>query len=91
MHQRLDNKVIERNNFQDYKYKSESMQHLTISGRPALGAVVDYVGTGQKMVEYLTWIDGEKSRVLFAGRMPASALADFQVRFDAVIRSAKVP
>jgi hypothetical protein len=43
------------------------------------------------MVEYLTWIDGEKSRVAFVARMPAAELADFQGRFDALIQSAIVP
>ena len=91
MNQRLDDKLAERNNFQDYKFRAESVQHLTIGGRPALSAVADYVSTGQKMVEYLTWFDGEKSRVLFAGRIPASEFADFQVRLGPVIQSAIVP
>jgi hypothetical protein len=59
---RLDDKVMQRNNF----------QHLTIGERPALSAVADYLNTERKMVEHLTWIDGEKSRVLFGGRIPAS-------------------
>jgi hypothetical protein len=67
------------------------VQHITIGGRPALSAIADYVRAGQKMVEYLTWVDGEKSRVVFVGRMPASELANFQPRFDAVIQSAVVP
>ncbi|MGD0298707.1 MAG: hypothetical protein ABSE86_16510 [Bryobacteraceae bacterium] len=88
---RLDDKVIQRNNFQGYKYRPESVQHTTVGGRPALSAVADYLTAGQKMVEYLTWIDGESSRALFAGRMPAAELADFQTRFDPIIRSAVVP
>jgi len=91
MNGRLDDKTMQRNNFQGYKYRTESVQYITIGGRPALSAVADYVSVGQKMVEYLTWIDGEKSRVLFAGRVPASELADFQSRFDTVIQSAVVP
>jgi hypothetical protein len=43
------------------------------------------------MVEYLTWVDGEKSRVVFVGRVRAAELADFQMRFDPVIQSAVVP
>jgi hypothetical protein len=88
---RLDDKTMQRNNFQGYKYRAESVQHTTIGGRPALSAVADYVSVGQKMVEYLTWIDGEKSRVVFVGRVPAAELADFQTRFDPVIQSAVVP
>ncbi len=88
---RLDDKASQRNNFQDYRDRPESVQHLTIGGRPALSAVADYVSAGQKMVEYLTWVDGEKSRVVFVGRIPASELADFQTRFDPLIQSAVVP
>jgi hypothetical protein len=43
------------------------------------------------MVESLTWVEGEKSRVVFVGRVPASDLTDFQGRFDEVIRSVVVP
>jgi hypothetical protein len=91
MSRRLDSKMAQRNNFEGYTYRTESVQNTTIGGKPALSAVADYVRTGQKMVEYLTWIDGEKSRVAFVARMPASELADFQGRFDAVIQSALVP
>ena len=88
---RLDDKAIQRNNLQGYQYRTESVQHLTVGGRPALSAVADYASVGQKMVEYLTWVDGEKSRVVFVGRVAASELADFQSRFDPVIQSVHVP
>lgn len=91
MDRRLDSKVIQRNNFQNYRFRAESLQHSTIGGQPALTAVADYVRAGQPRVEYLTWIDGEKSRVVFSARMPASELANFQPRFEELIRSATVP
>jgi hypothetical protein len=91
MSRRLDSKLAQRNNFEGYTYRSDSVRNSTIGGRPALSAVADYVRAGQKMTEYLTWIDGEKSRVAFVARMPESELADFQGRFDAVIQSAIVP
>jgi hypothetical protein len=88
---RLDSKVAQRNNFEGYKFRSDSVRQTTIGGRPALGAVADYVSAGQQMVEYITWIDGERSRVLFSARMPAAELPAFQSRFDAVIESVAVP
>lgn len=88
---RLDVKVAQRNNFQSYKYRPDSVQHTTIGGRPALSAVADYVSVGKKRVEYLTWIDGEKSRVVFTVRLPASEFTDFRTLFDPVIQSAIVP
>jgi hypothetical protein len=91
LERRLDSKAIQRNNFEGYKYRPESVQHTTIGGQPALSAIADYVQTGQQRVEYLTWIDGEKSRVVFAARLRASELASFQSRFEAVIQSAVVP
>jgi hypothetical protein len=91
MNDRLDAKATQRNNFQSYAYRPESVQHTTINGRPALSAVADYVMAGQKMVEYLTWVDGEKSRAVFAGRVPPGELANFQTLFDSVIQSAVVP
>jgi len=91
MASRLDSKAAQRNNFPGYTYRTESVQHTTINGRPALSALADYVRTGQKMVEYLTWIDGENSRAIFTARMPEPALTNFQARFDAVVQSAVVP
>jgi hypothetical protein len=91
MERRLDSKAAQRNNFQGYTYRTDSVQHTTIGGRPALSAVADYVRAGQKMVEYVTWVDGEKSRVAFVARMPEVELADFQGRLDAVIQSVVVP
>jgi hypothetical protein len=91
MKDRLDVKATQRNNFQGYTYRPESVQHTTINGRPALSAVADYVIAGQKMVEYLTWVDGEKSRVVFGARVPPEELVNFQALFDPVIQSAVVP
>jgi hypothetical protein len=91
MNDRLDVKATQRNNFQNYTYRTESVQHTTVNGRPALSVVADYVMAGQKMVEYLTWVDGEKSRAVFAGRVPPGELANFQALFDPVIQSAVVP
>jgi len=91
MKDRLEAKATQRNNFQGYTYRPESVQHTTINGRPALSAVADYVMAGQKMVEYLTWVDGEKSRVVFAGRVPPEDLVNFQAILDPVIQSAVVP
>jgi hypothetical protein len=91
MNDRLNVKAMQRNNFQGYTYRPESVQHTTINGHPALSAVADYVMAGQKMVEYLTWVDGERSRVVFAGRVPPDELANFQALFDPLIQSAVVP
>lgn len=91
MDRRLDSKVIQRNNFEGYKYRPESVQHTAIAGDPAVSAIADYVRAGQPRVEYLTWIDGEKSRAVFSARMPASKLEAFRPRFEAVIQSAIVP
>jgi hypothetical protein len=67
------------------------VRQTTVGGKPVLSAVADHVRTGQQMVEYLTWIDGVKSRALFAVRLPAAELPGFQSRFDAVIQTAVVP
>lgn len=88
---RLDSKLMQRNNFEGYKYRPQSVQHTTIGGQPALSGVADYVRAGQARVEYFTWIDGEKSRVVFSARMPAPELAAFQPRFEDLIQSAMVP
>jgi hypothetical protein len=59
--------------------------------KPALSAVADYVSAGKPRVECIAWIDGEKSRVVFSSRMPATELAVFQARFEALVQSAVVP
>lgn len=91
MSRRLDSKVAQRNNFEGYRYRPDTIQQGTVAGKPGLRAVADYVRAGQQMVEYITWVDGDKSRVAFSARMPASELPAFQSRFDDVIQTAVVP
>jgi len=91
MKARLDDKLIQRNNFQNYKYREESVQYTTIGGRPALSAIADYKTGERPMVECLTWVDGDKSRVVFVGRIPASELAGFETSVAPLIQSAIVP
>lgn len=87
----VDAKLKERINFEGYKYRTGSLQHAAINGKPSISVIADYTRAGQKMVEYMTWIDGEQSRVVFVCRIPAAKLPDFQPRFDTVIQSAVVP
>lgn len=91
MSRHLDSKVAQRNNFEGYKYRSDSVRQTTVGGKPALSAVADYVSAGKQMVEYITSIDGTTSRVLFSARLSATEFPRFQSRFDAVIQSAVVP
>ncbi len=51
MERRLDVKVAQRNNFEGYKFRTDSVQKTTIGGKPALSAVADYTRTGEQMVE----------------------------------------
>jgi hypothetical protein len=91
MERRLDTRTMQRNDFEGYRYRAESVQHSTVGGQQALSAVADYLRAGQKMVESSTWIDGEKSRVVFTARLPESDLGNFESRFDTLIQSAVVP
>jgi hypothetical protein len=91
LNRRIDNRMRERNNFEGYKYRSDSVRQMTIGGRAALSGIADYLRNGQQMVEYTTWVEGEKSRVVFGSRMPATSLPGFQSRFDTAIQSAVVP
>ena len=91
LNRRIDNRMRERNNFEAYKYRSESVRQIAIGGRAALSGIADYLRNGQQMVEYTTWVEGEKSRVVFGSRMPGTSLPGFQSRFDTVIQSAVVP
>ena len=91
MERRLDTRLAQRNNFEGYKYRPDSLQRTTIGGKPALSVAADYTSAGQAMVECITWVDGETSRVAFTARMPAAAYPAFASRFDAIIQSAIVP
>jgi hypothetical protein len=74
-----------------YWVRAESVQQKYIGGKQAVSAVADYVEKGQKMVEYMTWINTENSRVFFFARGAASDFPGFQARFDEIINSAIVP
>jgi hypothetical protein len=82
---------VGRPNWPHSRSASRLVRQTIVGDKPALSAVADYASAGQQMVEYITWIDGQRSRVNFSARMPASALPGFQSRFDAMIQSAVVP
>ena len=74
-----------------YWVRAESVQEKFIGGKQAISAVADYVERGQKMVEYMVWINTENSRVFFFARGGATDFPGFQARFDEIINSALVP
>ena len=88
---RLDARVAQRNNFQSYRFRPDSVQRTTIGGHPAISAVADYVSAGQQKVEYITWIDAPNCRVLFRVQVSATVFPAFQPRFDELIRSVAFP
>jgi hypothetical protein len=75
-----------------YEIPADSIQKISINGRPAISAIGRYQQTdGQKMAELLTWIVTEHTEVHFYAMVPVDILPDVQWRFDQMVQSAMVP
>jgi hypothetical protein len=56
LEQRLDDKGLQRNGYQDYRFRKDSVQHLTVNGNQGLSVVADFVNAGEKKAEYHAWV-----------------------------------
>jgi len=88
---RLEDKGLQRNGYQDYRFRKDSVQHITVNGNQGLSVVADYVNLGEKKAEYHTWVYTANTHVYFNARVPEAQLAAVQSRFDALIQSAVIP
>ena len=75
----------------DYRIRSDSAERREVGGWPALSCVADFTLHGVKMVEYMTWVNGEKATAFFFARIPAAGLAALRQRLDPVIETLKLP
>ena len=91
LERRLDDKGLQRDGYQDYRFRKESVQHITVNGNEGLSVVADYVNLGEKKSEYHTWIYTAKTHVYLNARVPEVQLAAVQSRFYALIQSTVVP
>jgi tetratricopeptide (TPR) repeat protein len=74
-----------------WKERPESAQERTISGKPGISVVADYMNNGKPWVEYLIWINTGKTFTQFFGQAPADQLAVLQQGVDTVANSAVIP
>jgi|SRR5580698_603216 hypothetical protein len=91
LEQRLDDKGLQRNGYQDYRFRKDSVQHLTVNGNQGLSVVADFVNAGEKKAEYHAWVYTAKTHVYFSTRVPEEKLSVVQSRFEALIQSAVIP
>jgi tetratricopeptide (TPR) repeat protein len=87
----IPQKVLQRLSFQDYKVRANSIQPLSIGGNQAIQASADFVEQGNVMIEYLTWIYTEKTRVFFFARFKASEFQNLKDPIDQLIATSMVP
>jgi hypothetical protein len=89
-----------------YDIPAETVQPMTINGRQAIIAIGQYQGVRpeslhrgprpavsnvEQMIEYMTWIDTEKTRAFFFARVPEPDLPLLRPLFDEFVRSARFP
>jgi hypothetical protein len=87
----VQQKALQRLNLQDYTVRAGSVQMRTIDGKQAISALADYVENGSQMTEYLTWIFGDKTRVLVFSRAPSAEMQTLKPRIDQLVSSTVVP
>jgi hypothetical protein len=87
----VQQKALQRLSLQDYTVRAGSVQMRTIDSKQAISALADYVENGSQMTEYLTWIFGDKTRVLVFSRAPSAAMPTLKPRIDQLVSSTVVP
>jgi hypothetical protein len=89
--QRRDDKGLQRNSYQDYRFRKDGVRHITVNGNQGLSVVADFVNLGEKKAEYHTWIYTAKTHVFLSSQVPEAQLSVVRSRFNALIQSAVVP
>ncbi|HEY7290013.1 MAG TPA: M56 family metallopeptidase [Vicinamibacterales bacterium] len=87
----IPEKIGQRQGFQGYRVRPETIQFGTISGVRSLTAIADFTQSGQLMNECLTWINSSTERAFIFARIPSSQLATFEPQFRDIVDSAIVP
>jgi hypothetical protein len=77
--------------FQDYKFRTESAQHISFGGNQGVSVAADYVNRGQRKTEYLSLGLLREHPCGFRRQVPEAQLPAFQERFSVLIRSAVIP
>ena len=79
-----------RGSYQNYRYRPESIQRLTINGKAAMMAIADF-GDDRPYVEYLTWIYTERTHTFFFAVVEAQNFARFRPQFERLLQSTNIP
>jgi hypothetical protein len=79
--------IISKLNGKELRVRKDSWKELSLSGRPALGAVCDVVNGNGKGVLYAVSTFGATNSACFVSLLPAADFDAFRPRFDAVIQS----
>ena len=62
-----------------------------LGGHQALTWIADYTEGGERMTEYITWVQSESVRASFVARLQTSDFEPFRERFDAILNSFRIP
>jgi hypothetical protein len=75
-----------------YRLRPDSVQRRTISGQQAWSAEGEYVNAkGQKMIEYLVFVQTGKSEVFYSIFAAVPDFARVQAQFEPMVESARIP
>jgi hypothetical protein len=79
-----------RGSYQNYRYRPDSVQRLTINGKAAMMAIADF-GDERPYVEYLTWIYTERTHTFFFAVVEAQEFERFRPQFERLLQSTNIP
>jgi hypothetical protein len=68
-----------------------SMRHAPVGGHEALGWIADYTNKGRKWVEFMTWVQSEKTRASVLVQVEAADFDRFRQRFQPILDSFRMP
>jgi hypothetical protein len=68
-----------------------SMQHGQMGGHASISWTADYIVNGRKWVEYLAWVQSEKTRANLQVQIEASEFDRYQQRIQPILNSFRMP
>src|SRR5262249_53288036 len=74
-----------------YHERPDSCVQRTVGDRPALHCLAEFTQDGKAMIEYLTWIEGDRASGLFFARTPAADLEAYGRRLEPIVESVRLP
>ena len=90
----VDDKISQRRKqggLENYRVRARSYEQSEVGGWRSLSCVAEYGDEKNRMIEYLVWIQSERTLAEFFIRAPESDLGRIRKQVDPIVESLRIP